>query len=290
VHLRALADCRDAVTAVGLSARDVAPGITFTCSAPVGPLQPFHAAGRIDLRTGDPTDIEKSERDRYLQLGSLRHAGVHHPGPNQWPRPAGGNLITWNTIDRCQVGRTAVSGYFYLAPTPTNILQLCRARWTAAARWRLLQQRVQLGTSALVRSPSPPGAGTPGCNPCDSPCPGTPTPAYSAPACTPPPPPPPPREGLPKLLSTFMPVTSRNACAWGALAAPENAVTRGELATEVGPFYYTYLLAARREARPWPVCSAAFATTEIVPAPSTTATASTSSTGGSALPSSSDDR
>lgn len=36
------------------------------------------------------------------------------PGADAWPRPGGGNLITWDAVNSCQTGEVGVAGYFYL--------------------------------------------------------------------------------------------------------------------------------------------------------------------------------
>lgn len=47
-------------------------------------------------------------------------------GPNAWPRPGGGNLITWDPTTRCQTGDSGVAGYFYVGAYSTDQMTLTR--------------------------------------------------------------------------------------------------------------------------------------------------------------------
>ncbi len=48
------------------------------------------------------------------------------PGPNAWPRPGGGNLITWDPSTQCQSGDSGVAGYFYVGAYSIDQMTLTR--------------------------------------------------------------------------------------------------------------------------------------------------------------------
>ena len=245
-----LSDCRDAVTEATLSARNVGPWYYVYLLAARGDYSNVGGLSMgITYEQGRPTDINNGSGIDIFSWNLCATLEFVTPGPSSWPQPGGGDLLTWDTVSKCQAGETAVAGYFYVAAYGPDELKLIPRPVDGRARLAdCCSHEVTLGTAALGSANFSTTGTTPGCNPCDGPCPGTATPAYTAFACTPqppPPPPPPPRQGVPKILLHVQAVTAKNACAWGALAAPEDAVTAGTLSTAAGPFFYTYLLAAR---------------------------------------------
>jgi len=94
------------------------------------------------------------------------------PGSNVWPRPGGGNLITWDSTNNCQTGEVAVAGYFYAAAysadyfaiTPRPVDGISKVANCNNTETNLVQG--DLGWAQFST-----GAVTPGCNPCAQICP-----------------------------------------------------------------------------------------------------------------------
>ncbi|MDZ4804652.1 MAG: hypothetical protein SGI90_07335 [Candidatus Eisenbacteria bacterium] len=88
-------------------------------------------------------------------------------GPNAWPRPGGGNLITWDASSRCQSGDSGVAGYFYVGAYSTDQMSVTRRpvdNKAAVVRCNATEPPAlgisDLGTATFNNS------GTGGCNPC----------------------------------------------------------------------------------------------------------------------------
>jgi hypothetical protein len=94
-------------------------------------------------------------------------------GPNQWPRPGGGNMITWDTTTRCQSSQMAVAGYFYLAAYSADRLSVIprpvdgRATVANCQAYETVLSDSELGYVSFSST-----AGTAGCNPCTADCRG----------------------------------------------------------------------------------------------------------------------
>ncbi|TPW17809.1 MAG: hypothetical protein FD129_224 [bacterium] len=102
------------------------------------------------------------------------------PGPNAWPRPGGGNLITWDPGTRCQTGDSGVAGYFYVGAYSTDQMILTRRpadNKAAVARCDATEPPAlalgDLGTASFNSNTSG------GCNPCLINC-SAPVPVESA--------------------------------------------------------------------------------------------------------------
>jgi len=84
-----------------------------------------------------------------------------------WPGPRTGNLVTWDATARCQVGETAVAGYFYLGAYAADQLKLVPRQVDDRA---LLADcgaiERTLSTQDLGWVEFSNGAMTAGCNPC----------------------------------------------------------------------------------------------------------------------------
>jgi len=97
------------------------------------------------------------------------------PSP-PWPKPGGGNLITWDADNNCQRRDYAIAGYFYAAAYGDDRLTLIKrpidnvvkvADCTAAENLNMVPEDLGYADFNV--------AGTGGCNPCNELCHGTPT-------------------------------------------------------------------------------------------------------------------
>lgn len=102
------------------------------------------------------------------------------PGANAWPRPGGGNLITWDAVNRCQTGAMAVAGYFYTGAYDPDIFGVIRRPIDGLAKLA--------DCTAIERTISPDHLGyvafssgmtIPGCYGCYGGCPSLPAPPPS---------------------------------------------------------------------------------------------------------------
>jgi hypothetical protein len=104
------------------------------------------------------------------------------PETNAWPRPGGGNLITWDPVNTCQAGDVAVAGYFYLGAYSSDVLRVLKRPVDNSARVAdcLWIEPPPLEAGDLGFAAFSAGGAEPGCNPClidclNSPMPVTPT-------------------------------------------------------------------------------------------------------------------
>jgi len=96
-------------------------------------------------------------------------------GPNQWPRPGGGNLITWNSLTVCQEGETGVAGYFYMGAYGPDTMRLTvRPVDSAAKIANCASVETPLTDADLGYAAFSVGGVTAGCNPCSTGCSGVP--------------------------------------------------------------------------------------------------------------------
>jgi hypothetical protein len=180
-------DCRDAVTEGLVSTTgDRHTYFALVVGAP-GIMPSLAAVGfGIQYDTGCPGD--RLNQDRVDIVSWMPCATLEFPTPSPaWPAPGSGNLVTWDAVNACQTGESATVGYFYLAcyDAPDVLDLVPRLPMDNAA---------VMATCGAVEYSIPPaslgavafsaGGATPGCNPCDAPCP---TPAVR-PGCPPPPP------------------------------------------------------------------------------------------------------
>lgn len=99
------------------------------------------------------------------------------PGANLWPKPGGGNLITWDAILRCQTGEVAVAGYFYLGAYSADKMSVKKRPADNAAKVARCDSAEEppLGVEDLGFISFSAGGTTVGCNPCVAPgCEGVP--------------------------------------------------------------------------------------------------------------------
>ena len=89
-----------------------------------------------------------------------------------WPDPGSGNLVTWDSINRCQTGEVGVAGYFYMGCYwSPDILQIVPRPVDGLAKIADCNSfEVVVPPASLGRASFSAGATIPGCNPCDGPC------------------------------------------------------------------------------------------------------------------------
>jgi hypothetical protein len=96
------------------------------------------------------------------------------PGADAWPRPGGGNLITWDSMNACQTGEVGVAGYFYVgAYAPATMRVTTRPVDNKATLADCSDPPVEsepLLTKDLGFVAFSAGAVTQGCNPCATEC------------------------------------------------------------------------------------------------------------------------
>ena len=94
------------------------------------------------------------------------------PGADAWPRPGGGNLLTWDALNTCQTGEVGVAGYFYLgayAPATMRLTTRPVSGLATLADCSSVESEPLL-TKDLGFVAFSAGALTDGCNPCITEC------------------------------------------------------------------------------------------------------------------------
>lgn len=88
-----------------------------------------------------------------------------------WPAAGSGNLITWDATNKCQLGETAIAGYFYCgAYTPDALRLVVRPADGRAAVADCGAAQYDLTEADLGSARFAIGGQSPGCNPCAGSC------------------------------------------------------------------------------------------------------------------------
>jgi hypothetical protein len=88
-----------------------------------------------------------------------------------WPEPGSGNLITWASETRCQIGPVAVAGYFYVGAYGAGRLEITPRSIDAAAKLADCQSaEFALPATHLGWATFSDSGNEPGCNPCLTAC------------------------------------------------------------------------------------------------------------------------
>jgi hypothetical protein len=166
-----LADCRTAVTdgAVGSPAYVYVLGVR-------GSL-PSVSAVQCGLVYGSGEPAARTDRAGIDIFEWTRCATLEYPSgsPRPWPGPGGGNLVVYDAVQACQVGETAVMGYFYLnAYSPDALNLVARPASGLAGVTDCGAAETPLGPADLGAVAFTVGGGGGGCNPCLGPCPEAP--------------------------------------------------------------------------------------------------------------------
>jgi hypothetical protein len=168
-----------------------------------------------------------------------------------WLEPYSGTIVVWSPESNCQTGDVAVAGYFYCSAYSNDVLQIIKRPVAGAA------ELANCSLSSIILNESDLGfltfssdGSSPGCNPCDRPCPGPllpPPVADCIPAPPPPPPPPPPPiVTQASILLHVTSVTTKNTCSFGSIESCSTAVVKGRISTpDSGPFYLVHVLVNR---------------------------------------------
>lgn len=91
-------------------------------------------------------------------------------GPDKWPKPGGGNLITWDRVNNCQ-STIAVAGFFYLTAYSADRLILTERPVDGLAKVaRCTAEEFNVVPGNLGFASFSAGAVTAGCTPCYTPC------------------------------------------------------------------------------------------------------------------------
>lgn len=171
-----LSDCASAVTA-GQLATGAGPWYYAYVLAAPGPGG--NIAGvelGIDYQNSNSADVSDQDRIDIFEWHVCATLEFITPGAHTWPRPGGGNLITWDSVNRCQTGETAVAGYFYLAcySSPDTLMITPRpvsghAKVASCASIETVLFAGDLGRAVFSASGT-----AAGCNPCAEGCPDQP--------------------------------------------------------------------------------------------------------------------
>lgn len=167
----ALSECRDAVTSAGLTG----PGGPFYYVFLLVSRMTNYRDGiagvqcGLDYQSGGAGEMNDKLGIDILGWTLCATLEFPTPGEHEWPRPGGGNLITWNP-QRCGPFSPTVAGYFYLAAyspdrlrlTPRPVDGLAAAATCNAEQLNLLPGDLGYATFSA-------DAATPGCNPCLNP-------------------------------------------------------------------------------------------------------------------------
>jgi hypothetical protein len=166
-----LSDCNQAVTRGALTPIG-GPGYYFVYLHAVrGPLTGLAGLqcgiGYQNNQPGDARDFVGVDIFAWTLCAALEFIS---PGPNAWPRPGGGNLITWDSNVDCQTGETGVAGYFYVAAYNRDALFVTPRPVDAQAKVADCQSVEAFLFPSDLGCASFSSEGTHGCNPCVSGC------------------------------------------------------------------------------------------------------------------------
>lgn len=161
------------------------------------------------------------------------------PSASVWPEAGGGSIITWDSINDCQQGETAVAGYFYVTAYSSDRL------YVAARPADNTAKVADCDANEYILSPALSGPTTdlgyvafsasqaePGCNSCTG---------FDCPIVDHWPGPPPPLS--PSVFFHVETASGPGSCTVGAFSSCAAVTTSGGLSTPAGPFYHAYLLA-----------------------------------------------
>lgn len=162
------------------------------------------------------------------------------PSASAWPEAGGGSIITWDSLNDCQQGETAVAGYFYVTAYSSDVLYVTARPADDAAKVAdcdaneyILDPALSGPTTDLGYVAFSAGQAEPGCNSCTG---------FDCPTVDYWPGPPPPQPP-----SVFFHVEtasgSPGTCTAGALSSCAAVNTKGGLSSPAGPFYHAYLVA-----------------------------------------------
>ena len=168
-----LSDCNQAVTHAALSAPTAGPFYFMYLLVANGPLRSSELGGN---------DLGLAGLQCGIQYNGTLNAGVDVFGwtlcgtlefsSGGWPAAGSGNLITWDSTNKCQKAEVSVAGYFYCAAYGNDTFSLTVRPVDGAAKVAdcnsveiNLDPNRDLGSVSF----SDPGT-TGGCNPCLGPC------------------------------------------------------------------------------------------------------------------------
>lgn len=161
-------ECRDAVTAAGLAGTNGQRYYVFLLVSRPDSYDDGIAGVQcgIDYQTGGAGDVSDGQGLDILSWTLCATLEFPTPGDHAWPRPGGGNLITWDPAN-CDYLRPSVAGYFYVAAYSDDRLRLTvRPVDGLAAVAACKARQINLLPASLGYVSFSAGAGTPGCNPC----------------------------------------------------------------------------------------------------------------------------
>jgi hypothetical protein len=176
-----LADCDAAVTAGGLATRTSGP--YYFAYLVAAPHEAIPDLGRLEFGITYENGLSTDRTNRrgidiygWFLCATLEFASIG------WPAPGLGNLITWDTILRCQTVPFAVAGYFYVgAYHPDRLTVTPRPLTGKATFWSCDESvRVEVDPAHLGYAEFSAGAKAPGCVGCNGECAETPIPVIDA--------------------------------------------------------------------------------------------------------------
>lgn len=171
----ALSDCATAVTRGDLTPLG-GPGYYFIyLHAARGTLSGL--AGLqcgIHYQNGEPADMTDQTGIDIFGWTLCATLEFVTPGANEWPRPGGGNLITWDSTNNCQLGETGVAGYFYAAAYSVDTFQITPRPVDSIAKVANCQNSETNLTMDALGCAHFSNTTTTGCNPCVQNCFGDP--------------------------------------------------------------------------------------------------------------------
>jgi hypothetical protein len=160
------ADCRSIVTDAGLSTPE-GPFYNVYLLATRGPLSPLRGLQcGITYETGSEGDEANGTGVDVFGWTLCADLEFITTGPNEWPAPGGGNLITWV---ECQQSQLAVAGYFYVGAYGTDEMRITVRPVDGLAKVADCggaESEISAGNLGYVAF----GAGQTVCNPCLTPC------------------------------------------------------------------------------------------------------------------------
>jgi hypothetical protein len=123
----------------------------------------------VTYDTGDPTDIADGsgiDMFAWILCATLEFATPPH-WTNGGAAPGGGNLITWDSSNRCQTGEVAAAGYFYVTAYSDSKLEVTVRPVDDAAKVADCQaSEVIVSEGALGYAQFSTSGTVEGCNPC----------------------------------------------------------------------------------------------------------------------------
>jgi hypothetical protein len=168
-----LTDCNAAVIQGGLSAPTTGPFYYMYLLVATGSLRGTDLGGQDQGIAGTQCGIQyNNAANAGVDVFTWTLCATLEFSSTGWPASGGGNLITWDSTNKCQKGEVAVAGYFYCGAYTADVFNVTTRPVDHAAKVAdCASQEIVLEADRDLGSAEFSTAGTEGgCNPCLAGC------------------------------------------------------------------------------------------------------------------------